>query len=312
MKYPWSSGIEEGKARPLDGLALAATVKEDLRGRIAALRSAGVEPGLGTLLVGDDRASELYVAAKHRDCEQVGISSIDLRLDASATQEQVEQAIDQLNQDESCTAFIVQLPLPAHLDTSALLRRINPAKDADGLHPENLGILVEDIDGTASAPKPCTPRGIIELLSANGVVLRGARVVVVGRGLTVGRPLSLLLTNRRNQATTVLCHTATKDLAAELSQADVVIAAAGVPGIIAAGDLKPGAVVVDVGVARRDGKVVGDVADGVEEVASWLSPNPGGVGPMTRAMLLTNVVEIAERSGRPVEISEPLNQVGGQ
>lgn len=306
MKYPWPSTTTDSdadgmsvvagdSARPLDGLKLAAEIKADLKRRVEALRAQGVTPGLGTLLVGEDPASQVYVGAKHKDCAEVGIESVDLRLGADATQEQVEASIDAMNNDPGVTAFIVQLPVPDHLDTGALLRRMDPSKDADGLHPFNLGRLVEDVSGRGQFPRPCTPRGIIELLRANGISLKGARVCVVGRGLTVGRPLALMLTSRDVGATAVLCHTGTEDLAAELRGADVVIGAAGTPDLITAESVKPGAVVVDVGVARRNGKIAGDAAEGVEQVAAWLSPNPGGVGPMTRAMLLSNVVEIAER-----------------
>lgn len=298
MKYPWNGEVQDGQALPLDGLALASRVKENLRQRVVRLVSRGQTPGLGTLLVGDDPGSAIYVAAKHRDCEEVGIRSFDVRLPADATAEQVEEAIDAFNTDPECTAFIIQLPLPDHLDSAAMLRRMNPAKDADGLHPYNLGILVDDVDGTSTAPRPCTPRGIVELLKANSVELKGARVCVVGRGLTVGRPLGLMLTGRDVGATAVLCHTGTKDLDAELRQADVIVAAAGVPELVREDAVKPGAVVVDVGVARRDGKIAGDIAPGVENVAAAMTPNPGGVGPMTRAMLLTNVVEIAEQARR--------------
>ena len=302
MKYPWPSAVDareivvtEGLARPLDGLALSRQIKSELRVRVEDLRARGIVPGLATLLVGADEASQIYVAAKHRDCAEIGIESMDVRLEADATQGEVEAAIDQLNEDPGCTAFIVQLPVPDHLDTSALLRRMDPNKDADGLHPFNLGRLVEDIGGRADFPRPCTPNGILTLLKANGIKLKGARVCVIGRGLTVGRPLAMMLTTREVGATAVLCHTGTKDLAAELRGADIVIGAAGAPGIITADSLKPGAVVVDVGVARREGKIAGDAAEGVEGVAAWLSPNPGGVGPMTRAMLLSNVVQAAER-----------------
>lgn len=298
MKYPWNGEVQDGQALPLDGLALASRVKENLRQRVVRLVSRGQTPGLGTLLVGDDPGSAIYVAAKHRDCEEVGIRSFDVRLPADATAEQVEEAIDAFNTDPECTAFIIQLPLPDHLDSAAMLRRMNPAKDADGLHPYNLGILVDDVDGTSTAPRPCTPRGIVELLKANSVELKGARVCVVGRGLTVGRPLGLMLTSRDVGATAILCHTGTKDLDAELRQADVIVAAAGVPELVREDAVKPGAVVVDVGVARRDGKIAGDIAPGVENVAAAMTPNPGGVGPMTRAMLLTNVVEIAEQARR--------------
>ncbi len=297
MKYPWptTDGMSAKQAHPLDGMALAAQVKDDLKARVAKLRESGVVLGLGTLLVGDDPGSAIYVGAKHRDCQEVGIESIDVRLPADASQKDVEDAIDSLNQNPACTAFIVQLPLPSHIDSAAMLRRMDAAKDADGLHPTNLGILVDDVDGRSSAPRPCTPRGIIELLRANGVELKGARVCVVGRGLTVGRPIGLMLTSRDVGATAILCHTSTRNLSEELKSADVIIAAAGVPGIIRPEYVKPGAAVVDVGVARREGKIAGDAAPGVQDVAGWLSPNPGGVGPMTRAMLLANVVDIAER-----------------
>lgn len=298
MRYPWPD-LDGRKgavqALPLDGLAVAARKKEELRGRVEALRCAGITPGLGTILVGNDQASQIYVAAKHRDCEEVGIPSFDIRLSEDATQADVEAAVDALNCDPACSGFIVQLPLPRHLDESAVLHRMDPAKDADGLHPVNLGILVEDVAGTSSAPKPCTPKGIIELLDAYGVDLRGAQVCVVGRGLTTGRPLGLMLTQRTTGATAVLCHTGTRNLQEHMRAADVIIAAAGVPDLVGAQDVKPGAAVVDVGVSRRDGKIAGDVAEGVHTVAGWLTPNPGGVGPMTRVMLLENVVEIAER-----------------
>lgn len=290
MKYPW-----QGSALPLDGVALASEIKDDLRRRVVGLVSRGYTPGLGTLLVGEDPGSLIYVAAKHRDCEEIGVNSMDVRLPADATYQEVEEAIEHLNNDPACTAFIVQLPLPDHMDSAALLAKIDPAKDADGLHPFNLGVLVEDVNGKAVAPKPCTPRGIIELLRANDIELRGARVCVVGRGLTVGRPLALMLTSRTVGATAILSHTDTQDLDSELRQADVIIAAAGAPDLIRAEAVAPGATIVDVGVARREGKIAGDVAQGAADVAAYLSPNPGGVGPMTRAMLLTNVVEIAER-----------------
>lgn len=282
-------------ARPLDGAALAKRIKSELVHRVERLHELGVPVGLGTVLVGDDPASNLYVNWKHKDCKEVGIDSISVRLPADATQEQVLAAVDQLNADPSCTAFIVQLPLPSHLDATEVLERIDPTKDADGLHPLNLGSLVEDVDGVSSNPKPCTPNGIVTLLEESGVDLKGKRVCVVGRGLTVGRPLSLLLTSRPVGATAVLCHTATEDLSAEMREADVIVAAAGVPGMVKPEDVKPGAVVVDVGVGRKGDRVYGDIADGVQYVASALTPNPGGVGPMTRAMLLQNVVEAAER-----------------
>lgn len=296
MKYPWpgsESGDGEG-AQPLDGLALAATKKEELRERVAALKQSGIKPGLGTILVGADPGSQIYVGAKHRDCEEVGVASLDVRLPETATQADVLGAVSALNGDPACTAFIVQLPLPKQVDTAAVLHAMDPGKDADGLHPVNLGLLVEDINGTSTAPQPCTPKGIVELLKASGVPLKGARVCVLGRGLTTGRPLGLLLTQRSVGATAILCHTGTTDLGAEMRAADVIIAAAGVPGVVRQEDVKPGAAVVDVGVSRVNGRIAGDVAPGVEKVARWLSPNPGGVGPMTRVMLLENVVRIAE------------------
>lgn len=306
MKYPWPESVGgaaedaagEGRptARPLDGAALAKDIKRDLTARVTELKERGVEVGLGTILVGDDPASNLYVRWKHRDCEEVGIDSTSVCLPEDATQAEVLEAVDALNADPSCTAFIVQLPLPSQLDATEVLQRIDPKKDADGLHPQNLGSLVEDVNGVQDNPEPCTPRGIVRLLEAGGVDLKGKRVCVVGRGLTVGRPLGLMLTSRPVGATAILCHTGTKDLSAEMRSADVIVAAAGVPGMVKASDVKPGAVVVDVGVGREDGKVLGDVADGVQYVASALTPNPGGVGPMTRAMLLQNVVEAAERN----------------
>jgi methylenetetrahydrofolate dehydrogenase (NADP+)/methenyltetrahydrofolate cyclohydrolase len=274
----------------LDGLATLKTIKAELADRVAALKARGITPGLGTVLVGDDPGSHWYVGAKHKDCAEIGITSIRRDLPATATQEEVEAVIDELNADPSCTGFIVQQP--TGLDEFALLSRVHPDKDVDGLHPTNLGKLVLGKAG----PLPCTPVGVIELLRRHGVQIAGAEVVVVGRGLTVGRPLGLLLTRRTENATVTLCHTGTKDLASHVRNADIVVAAAGVPGIISADIVKPGAAVLDVGVSRVDGKVAGDVADDVAEVAAWVSPNPGGVGPMTRAMLLSNIVEIAEGS----------------
>ena len=291
-------------ARILDGKATAQTIRDELSGRVATLRAAGILPGLGTVLVGDDPGSHSYVAGKHRDCAQVGIASIRRDLPATATQADVEQAVDELNADPDCTGFIVQLPLPAGVDAGAVLQRIDPAKDADGLHPTNLGTLVLDVAGTAGAPLPCTPRGIVELLRRYEIPLDGAHVVVVGRGTTSGRPLGLLLTRRPENATVTLCHTGTRDLAAVVRNGDVVVAAAGRAGLVTADMVRPGAVVLDVGTTRvvgADGRarLVGDVADEVREVASWLAPMPGGVGPMTRAMLLANVVERAERRLAP-------------
>ena len=279
-------------ATTLDGKAVAAQIRADLTTRVAALRERGVVPGLGTVLVGDDPGSRSYVAGKHRDCAQVGIASIERELPADATQEQVESVVDELNADPGCTGYIVQLPLPAGLDAGAALGRMDPAKDADGLHPTNLGRLVLMEDG----PLPCTPRGIVTLLRRYDVALAGAEVVVVGRGVTVGRPLGLLLTRRSENSTVTLCHTGTRDLAGHLRRADVVVAAAGVPGLVTADLVRPGAAVVDVGITRTDRGLVGDVAPEVREVAGHVAPMPGGVGPMTRAMLLLNVVESAERA----------------
>ncbi|MCU1688509.1 MAG: Methylenetetrahydrofolate dehydrogenase [Pseudonocardiales bacterium] len=280
-------------ATVMDGKATASAIKAELAVRVAALVAAGHTPGLGTLLVGADPGSSIYVAGKHRDCAEVGIASIRIDLPADATQEQVEEAVDRLNADPACTGYIVQLPLPAGLDASPVLERIDPDKDADGLHPTNLGRLVLGIP----AALPCTPRGIVELLTRYGVSLNGAEVVVVGRGITVGRSLGLLLTRRSENSTVTLCHTGTRDLASHLRNADIIVAAAGSAGIIQARDVKPGAAVLDVGVSRNaSGKIVGDVALDVIDVAGFVAPNPGGVGPMTRAMLLTNVVEAAEKA----------------
>ncbi|MFL6162899.1 MAG: bifunctional methylenetetrahydrofolate dehydrogenase/methenyltetrahydrofolate cyclohydrolase [Jatrophihabitantaceae bacterium] len=273
----------------LDGKATLATIKSELKQRIAALAERGIVPGLGTVLVGEDPASKWYVAAKHRDCAEVGIASIQRELPASASQIAVEEVIDELNADRSCTAFLVQQP--TGLDEFAILSRVDPDKDVDGLHPLNLGSLVLG----RPAPLPCTPLGVIELLRRYDVPIAGARVVVVGRGLTVGRPLGLLLSRRSENATVILCHTGTRELAGEVRRADIVVAAAGVPGLITAEMVRPGAAVLDVGVSRVDGKIAGDVAAEVAEVAGHLAPNPGGVGPMTRAMLLSNVVAAAER-----------------
>jgi methylenetetrahydrofolate dehydrogenase (NADP+) / methenyltetrahydrofolate cyclohydrolase len=277
-------------ARILDGTATLRTIKAELAERVAKLREQGVTPGLGTVLVGDDPGSRWYVDAKHKDCASIGINSIRRDLPASATQAEVEAVIDELNADPECTGFLVQQP--TGLDEFALLSRVDPGKDVDGLHPVNLGKLVLGQPG----PLPCTPVGVVELLRRFDVPIAGAEVVVVGRGLTVGRPLGLLLTRRTENATVTTCHTGTRDLAAHVRGADIVVAAAGMPGLITAAMVKPGAAVLDVGVARVDGKIAGDVAADVSEVAAWVSPNPGGVGPMTRAMLLTNVVSIAEEA----------------
>ncbi|ALE93906.1 methenyltetrahydrofolate cyclohydrolase [Arthrobacter alpinus] len=287
-------------AQILDGKATAAAIKAELTVRVAALAARGITPGLGTILVGSDAGSQWYVGGKHKDCAEVGIKSIRIDLPETATQEQVLAAVHQLNEDPACTGYIVQLPLPAHIDQDVVLEAIDPDKDADGLHPMNLGRLVANVNRPMVSPLPCTPKGCIVLLERHGIKLDGKKVLVVGRGVTIGRPMGLLLTRRDINATVVLAHTGTKDLAAELRQADVVVAAAGVPHMIKAADLKPGVIVLDVGVSRVDdgnGKAVvtGDVEPAAASVASWISPNPGGVGPMTRAMLLANVVEAAER-----------------
>lgn len=279
-------------AQILDGKATAAAIRTELKQRVTALRERGIVPGLGTILVGDDPGSQAYVAGKHRDCAEVGIESIRRDLPADATQDQVEAAVDELNADPACTGYIVQLPLPKGLDEQRVLERMDPVKDADGLHPISLGRLVLMKDG----PLPCTPRGIVELLGRHGVSVRGAEVTVVGRGVTVGRPLGLLLTRRSENATVTLCHTGTKDIAAHTRGADIVVVAAGVPGLLTADMVKPGAAVLDVGITRTDAGLVGDIDPGAREVAGWIAPMPGGVGPMTRAMLLSNVVEAAERT----------------
>ena len=276
----------------LDGKATAAAVKRDLAARASDLRRAGVVPGLGTVLVGDDPGSHAYVAGKHRDCAEVGIESIRVDLPADASQADVLAAVRDLNADPACTGYIVQLPLPRGLDANAVLEAMDPAKDADGLHPMSLGRLVLG----SPAPLPCTPRGIVELLRRYEVPIAGAEVCVVGRGVTVGRPLGLLLTRKSENATVTLCHTGTRDVAAHLRAADVVVAAAGVPHLVTADLVKPGAAVLDVGITRTAEGLVGDVHPDVREVAGHLAPMPGGVGPMTRAMLLANVVEAAERA----------------
>jgi methylenetetrahydrofolate dehydrogenase (NADP+) / methenyltetrahydrofolate cyclohydrolase len=277
-------------AQRLDGSATLKTIKAELRERVTALREAGVQPGLGTVLVGDDPGSHWYVGAKHKDCAEIGVESIRVDLPATSTQAEVEAAIDELNADPACTGFLVQQP--TGLDEFALLSRVDPDKDVDGLHPVSLGKLVLGEEGSL----PCTPVGVIELLRRHDVPIAGAEVVVIGRGLTVGRPLGLLLTRRSENATVTLCHTGTRDLAAHVRRADIVVAAAGVPGIVRGDMVRPGAAVLDVGVSRVDGKIAGDVAEDVWDVAAWVSPNPGGVGPMTRAMLLSNIVSMAERA----------------
>lgn len=279
-------------ATVLDGKATAAAVKADLAVRVAALGERGITPGLATVLVGDDPGSHAYVGGKHKDCAEVGIASIRVDMPATATQTEVEDQVRRLNDDPAVTGYIVQLPLPKGLDSNRVLEIMDPAKDADGLHPMNLGRLVLGVE----APLPCTPRGIVELLRAYDVPIAGAEVCIVGRGLTVGRPLGLLLTRRQENATVTLCHTGTKDMAKHVAAADIVVAAAGVPHVISPDIIKPGAALVDVGITRTEAGLVGDVDPACAEVAGWIAPMPGGTGPMTRAMLLANVVEAAERS----------------
>ncbi len=274
----------------LDGKATASQVKADLRVRVDALRALGITPGLGTVLVGDDPGSQAYVGGKHKDCAEVGMASIRVDLPADITQEQLDAEIRRLNEDPAVTGYIVQLPLPKHLDANRVLTLMDPDKDADGLHPTNLGRLVLG----EPAPLPCTPRGIVELLRRYGVEINGAEVVVVGRGVTVGRPLGLLLTRKSENATVTLCHTGTKDLASHLRSADIIVAAAGVPHLVTADLVRAGAAVLDVGITRTEAGLIGDVAPDVMDVAGFVAPMPGGVGPMTRAMLITNVVEAAE------------------
>ncbi len=277
-------------AQILDGKATAAVIKGELAQRVAVLAAAGRRPGLATVLVGDDPGSRAYVAGKHRDCDQVGIHSLRVDLPEDITQADLDAELAALNADPACTGYIVQLPLPRHLDEGRALESIDPIKDADGLHPVNLGRLVLGIE----APLPCTPRGIVELLRRYGVGIDGAEVCVIGRGVTVGRPLGLLLTRRSENATVTLCHTGTRDVAAHTRDADIVVVAAGVPGLLTAEMIKPGAAVLDVGITRTESGLVGDVAPDAHEVAGWVAPMPGGVGPMTRAMLLANIVDGAE------------------
>lgn len=275
----------------LDGKATQAAIFDELRERVAALAAAGIVPGLGTILVGDDPGSQSYVRGKHRACAKVGINSIRRDLPADISQSELLAVVDELNADPTCDGYLVQLPLPGHLDAASVLERVDPTKDADGLHPINLGRLVLGEPG----PLPCTPRGIVTLLRRYDVPIAGARVTIVGRGVTVGRPMGLLLTRRSENATVTLCHTGTKDLAAETRRADIVVAAAGSPGLITADMVRPGAAVVDVGITRTEAGLVGDVHPDVREVAGYLAPIPGGAGPMTVATLLSQVVEAAER-----------------
>jgi methylenetetrahydrofolate dehydrogenase (NADP+)/methenyltetrahydrofolate cyclohydrolase len=288
-------------ARLLDGTATAGAIKSELKVRVDALRAKGVTPGLATVLVGNDPGSEWYVGGKHKDCAEVGIASIRRELPNSATQAEVEAVIDELNANPAVTGFIVQLPLPEHVDTDAILERINPSKDADGLHPINLGRLVNSASGPVTWPLPCTPQGVVELVERHGIAWDGLNVVVIGRGITVGRPIGSLLTRKEINATVTLTHTGTRNLADHLKSADLIVAAAGSTSIVTAANVKPGVIVLDVGVSRvtnSDGttRIAGDVDDDVRAVAAWVSPNPGGVGPMTRALLLQNVVEMAERA----------------
>jgi methylenetetrahydrofolate dehydrogenase (NADP+)/methenyltetrahydrofolate cyclohydrolase len=278
-------------ARILDGKATAQAIRQDLTRRVSDLAQRGIRPGLGTVLVGDDPASRAYVNGKHRDCAQVGIASIRRELPATATQAEVEAVVDELNADPECTGYLVQLPLPEGLDAERVLHRIDPDKDADGLHPLNLGKLVLGEPG----PVPGTPEGIVVLLRSYGIPVAGADVTVIGRSIIVGRTLGLLLNRRSENATVTLCHTGTKDLAGHTRRADIVVAATGRPGLLTADMVKPGAVVVDVGITRTDAGLIGDVDPAVADVAGWLAPVPGGVGPMTRAMLLVKVVVAAER-----------------
>jgi methylenetetrahydrofolate dehydrogenase (NADP+)/methenyltetrahydrofolate cyclohydrolase len=285
----------------LDGVATATAVKNELAERITALKARGITPGLGTLLVGSDPGSLSYVAGKHRDCAEVGIESIRVDLPADASADEVRNAVLALNENPAVTGYIIQLPLPAGLDEHAMLELMDPAKDADGLHPTNLGRLVLGVDGELDSPLPCTPAGIVEMLQRYGVAISGKHVVVIGRGLTVGRPLGLLLTRKGLDATVTLTHSRTVDLESHVRQADIVVAAVGVAGLVKPEWLKPGAAVLDVGITRvvnpETGKarLVGDVDPAAVDVAGFVSPVPGGVGPMTRAMLLKNVVEAAER-----------------
>ncbi|SMY02763.1 MULTISPECIES: bifunctional methylenetetrahydrofolate dehydrogenase/methenyltetrahydrofolate cyclohydrolase [unclassified Brevibacterium] len=289
-------------ARILDGKVCAKAIKDELRTTVENLAQRGIVPGLATVLVGEDPGSKWYVAGKHRDCAEVGIHSIRRDLPESVSQEELLTVIDELNADDECTGYIVQLPLPSHIDTDTVLERIDPAKDADGLHPTNLGRLMLNVNREITTPLPCTPRGVIELMQRNGIELAGKHVVVVGRGVTVGRSIGALLTRREYNATVTLTHTGTTNLPELLAQADIIVAAAGSARIVTADSVKPGAVVLDVGVSREEdpetgkSKIVGDVDPGVAEVAAWVSPNPGGVGPMTRALLLKNVVDVAERA----------------
>ncbi len=289
-------------AQILDGKACANQIKDELRTAVSALAERGIVPGLGTVLVGEDPGSKWYVGGKHRDCAEVGIQSIRRDLPETVSEDELLAVLDELNANDECTGYIVQLPLPKHIDTDKVLERIDPAKDADGLHPTNLGRLLLNVNREITTPLPCTPRGVIELITRNGIELAGKHVVVIGRGVTVGRSIGALLTRREHNATVTLTHTGTTNLPELLASADIIVAAAGSARIVTKDAVKPGAVVLDVGVSREvdeetgKSKIVGDVDPGVAEVAGWISPNPGGVGPMTRALLLKNVVDSAERA----------------
>lgn len=285
----------------LDGKATATEIKKELAERVEVLKAKGITPGLGTVLVGDDPASHSYVGGKHRDCAEIGIASIRKDLPADITQEELEKEIDDLNNNPECTGYIVQLPLPKHIDTNRILEKIDPDKDADGLHPTNLGRLVLNVGEELNSPLPCTPNGVIELVERHGLSWKGKKVAVLGRGITVGRPLGLLLTRKGVNATPTLVHTGTEDVDGALRDADIIVAAVGQPHNVKADQVKEGAILLDVGVSRIEDpetgkkKLTGDISPEAAEKSSWYSPNPGGVGPMTRAMLLVNVVETAER-----------------
>ena len=285
----------------LDGTATAAQIKKELAERVVALKEKGVTPGLATVLVGDDPASRSYVGGKHRDCAEVGIASIKVELPETISQEELEAELEKLNNDPACTGYIVQLPLPKHIDTNRVLEKIAPEKDADGLHPMNLGRLVLNVGEPLNSPLPCTPNGVIELVERHGISWKGKKVAVLGRGITVGRPLGLLLTRKDVNSTATLVHTGTEDVSAALRDADIIVAAVGVAHAVKADQIKDGAILLDVGVSCIEDpetgkkKLTGDISPEAAAKASWYSPNPGGVGPMTRAMLLVNVVETAER-----------------
>lgn len=282
-------------AQILDGKKTAADLKEQMKQRVAALKQAGITPGLGTILVGEDPGSKWYVGGKHKDCAEVGINSIRKDLPEETTEEELLEVVRELNEDPACTGYIIQLPLPKHINTNKVLEAMDPDKDADGLHPMNLGKLVANVNDPMESPLPCTPNGCIQLLKHYDIDLAGKVVLVIGRGVTIGRPAGLLLTRRDVNATVIQAHTGTKNVEELIRQADVIIAAAGVPHMVKAEDVKEGAILLDVGVSRVDGKVTGDVDPAAAEKAAWVSPNPGGVGPMTRVMLLENVVQTAER-----------------